>query len=225
MGDYNIAIDGPAGAGKSSVAQQVAKSLHMTYVDTGAMYRALALLALEIQCDLESEEQLVQLLTASTITLKHDEHGQRVIANGKDVTEEIRSQLVSRHASTVAKHPRVRQLMVEKQREMARDGHVVMDGRDIGTRVLPNACCKIFLTASVEERARRRYEQLLAKGEKPSYQEIYQEIQVRDQRDRERAASPLIQADDAILIDTTAFTLEEVVSQIIAHYQQKVGQE
>lgn len=225
MGDYNIAIDGPAGAGKSSVAQQVAKSLHMTYVDTGAMYRALALLALEIQCDLESEEQLVQLLTGSTITLKHDEHGQRVIANGKDVTEEIRSQLVSRHASTVAKHPRVRQLMVEKQREMARDGHVVMDGRDIGTRVLPNACCKIFLTASVEERARRRYEQLLAKGEKPSYQEIYQEIQVRDQRDRERAASPLIQADDAILIDTTAFTLEEVVSQIIAHYQQKVGQE
>ncbi|MBG9790892.1 (d)CMP kinase [Brevibacillus laterosporus] len=212
----NIAIDGPAGAGKSTVAQLVAASLQYVYIDTGAMYRALAWAVLKNGTAIEDQESVASLLQQAKIELKRTEEGQRVYWDHEDITHQIRTQEVSNYASVVASYPEVRATMLILQRDMAQQGNVVMDGRDIGTHVLPEAEVKVFLTASIEERATRRFGDLLAKGEQPDITELQKEIAERDKRDRERETAPLKQAEDAILLDTTGMPLDEVVSKILA---------
>ncbi|MED1666885.1 (d)CMP kinase [Brevibacillus laterosporus] len=212
----NIAIDGPAGAGKSTVAQLVAAALQYVYIDTGAMYRALAWAVLKNGTAIEDQESVASLLQQAKIELKRTEEGQRVYWDHEDITHQIRTQEVSNYASVVASYPEVRATMLILQRDMAQQGNVVMDGRDIGTHVLPEAEVKVFLTASIEERATRRFGDLFAKGEQPDITELQKEIAERDKRDRERETAPLKQAEDAILLDTTGMPLDEVVSKILA---------
>lgn len=202
-----IAVDGPAGAGKSTVSKIVAARLGYTYIDTGAMYRAVALKVLLSGKPL-SEELL------SGIEIKLDESA-RVFLDGREVTKEIRTPEVSRGASDVATVGFVRKKLTELQREMATQGSVIMDGRDIGTQVLPNADLKIFLTASVEERARRRLEELKLKGVDADFAQVVKEISLRDKQDSEREIAPLAQAEDAILLDSTRLTIDEVVAEIL----------
>lgn len=202
-----IAIDGPAGAGKSTVSKICAARLDYTYIDTGAMYRAVALKVLQSGKPLS--EELIR-----GIDIKLDEAA-RVFLDGREVTKEIRTPEVSRGASDVATVGYVRQRLTELQREMAAQGSVIMDGRDIGTQVLPNADLKIFLTASVEERARRRFEELKAKGIAADFAQVVKEIIFRDKQDSEREIAPLAQAEDAILLDSTNLTIEEVVAEIL----------
>lgn len=202
-----IAIDGPAGAGKSTVSKICAARLDYTYIDTGAMYRAVALKVLQSGKPLS--EELIR-----GIDIKLDEAA-RVFLDGREVTKEIRTPEVSRGASDVATVGYVRQRLTELQREMAAQGSVIMDGRDIGTQVLPNADLKIFLTASVEERARRRFEELKAKGIAADSAQVVKEIIFRDKQDSEREIAPLAQAEDAILLDSTNLTIEEVVAEIL----------
>lgn len=209
-----IAIDGPAAAGKSTIAKKTAEKLGYTYIDTGAMYRALSYKALETGIHLDNGEALAELLGAMTIMLKQVGGKQTVLADNEDVTEAIRSQEVTNSVSKVAAHEAVRRLMVQKQQELAQDGGVVMDGRDIGTAVLPNATLKIFMTASVKERAERRFKENETRGIDTSLAALEAEIEARDQADSSRAVSPLKQADDAILLDTTAMTIEEVAAKI-----------
>lgn len=202
-----IAVDGPAGAGKSTVSKIVAARLGYTYIDTGAMYRAVALKVLQSGKPLS--EELV-----SGIEIKLDEAA-RVFLDGREVTKEIRTPEVSRGASDVATVGYVRKKLTELQREMAAKGSVIMDGRDIGTQVLPNADLKIFLTASVEERARRRLEELKLKGIDADFAQVVKEISLRDKQDSEREIAPLAQAEDAILLDSTRLTIDEVVAEIL----------
>ncbi|GGK18862.1 cytidylate kinase [Caldalkalibacillus thermarum] len=216
-----IAIDGPAGAGKSTVAKMVADKLGYLYVDTGAMYRALTWKALHDNVDISSGEALVRLLNQCRLELQSDSASQRVVLNGRDITEAIRTREVSNHVSEVASHPQVREAMVELQREMATKGNVVMDGRDIGTYVIPDADVKIYLTASLEERARRRYEELRAKGHEVSFEEIKQEILERDDKDSKRDTAPLQKAADALTVDTTGLSITEVVNCILNIVHQK----
>lgn len=210
-----IAIDGPAGAGKSTVAKAIAQALNYTYVDTGAMYRALALAVLEAGIRLDDAEAVTELAQRVRIELEPTPNGNRVLLDGADVTEKIRTPEVGAAASPVAAHAGVRQRLVEKQRAMARRGGIVMDGRDIGTVVLPNADVKLFLTASAAERARRRWLELQAAGHTQSLEEIQRSIEERDRRDASRAVSPLRKADDAIEIDTTKKSLEDVVRLVL----------
>ena len=202
-----IAVDGPAGAGKSTVSKIAAARLGYTYIDTGAMYRAVALKVLQSGKPLS--EELV-----SGIDIKLDEAA-RVFLDGREVTKEIRTPEVSRGASDVATVGFVRKKLTELQREMAAQGSVIMDGRDIGTQVLPNADLKIFLTASVEERARRRLEELKAKGVDADFAQVVKEISLRDKQDSEREIAPLAQAEDAVLLDSTRLTIDEVVAEIL----------
>ena len=201
-----IAIDGPAGAGKSTVSKICAARLGYTYIDTGAMYRAVALKALLGGKPVED--------FIGDIDIKLDEAA-RVFLDGREVTKEIRTPEVSKGASDVAKFGFVRKKLTQLQREMAAQGSVIMDGRDIGTQVLPNADLKIFLTASVEERARRRFEELKAKNFPADFEQIKKEISLRDKQDTERKIAPLAQAEDAILLDTTNLTIEQVVEKIL----------
>ncbi len=210
----SIAIDGPAAAGKSTVAKKIAKDLGYTYIDTGAMYRALTLKALQNGISLEDEKALTKLLNEMTIELKPVNEGQQVLVNGEDVTAIIRSNEVTKHVSTVSKHPNVREEMVKRQKQLAGNGGVVMDGRDIGTHVLPNAELKIFLKASVEERSKRRYEENLRKGFTSDLTQLKKEIEERDKLDSTRATAPLKKAPDAVEIDTTSLTIEEVAELI-----------
>jgi cytidylate kinase len=211
----NIAIDGPAGAGKSTVAQQVAAQLEYVYIDTGSMYRALAWAALQQNIPVEDEKAVSALLRNGQIELRRINNRQHVFWNGADITAKIRSQEVSNAASVVASHADVRVQMLELQRRLAQQGNVVMDGRDIGTHVLPNAEVKIFLTASIKERAQRRHAELLEKGIETSLEALEAEIAERDKRDSEREVAPLRQADDAILIDTTGLSIDQVVQRIL----------
>lgn len=212
-----IAIDGPAGAGKSTVARIVAQRLEYIYIDTGAMYRAVTLQALREKADLHNAEGLSLLAQRINISLesRRDEAVPRVFLNGEDVTQEIRSPEVSQHVSLVAQIPGVRRRMVELQREMGKAGGVVMDGRDIGTHVLPQAELKIFLTAAIEERALRRGKELRGKGYTVDMEKIKAEIKNRDKMDMEREMAPLIQAPNAFLLDTTALSIDGVVEQIL----------
>ncbi len=211
----NIAIDGPAGAGKSTVAKLVAEKLSYLYIDTGAMYRALTFAALRANLDLEEGSQLKELLDGLTIQLQHEESGVRVLLNNEDVTDEIRTKDVTSNVSLVSSHEGVRIEMVDRQRKLAETGHAVLDGRDIGTYVLPDAKVKIFLTASVEERARRRYEEHQKKGISSDFDQIKKEIAHRDKLDSTRAFAPLKKADDAAEIDSTTLTIPEVAELII----------
>jgi len=210
-----IAIDGPAAAGKSTVAKIVAHKLSYIYIDTGAMYRAFTMKALEYRAPLEDEEQLAAILKNTEISLEQGESGQRVILDGIDVTWEIRSEDVTNHVSQVAKHRLVREEMVKRQQAFAAQRGVVMDGRDIGTFVIPDAEVKIFLIASVEERARRRYEENLQKGYPADLEKLKKEIAERDLQDTKRETAPLVKAEDAVEIDTTSCTIHQVAEQIL----------
>lgn len=209
-----IAIDGPAGAGKSSVAKLLAKRLNCIYLDTGAMYRAVTWLAMERQIAFDDLEAMERLLETLELTFREENGVQRLYCNGTDVTEAIRSTAVSANVSAVAMIPQVREAMVAQQQKIAAGCDVLMDGRDIGTTVLPNAQYKFFLTASLEERARRRCLELQQKGEAVDLEQLKQDIALRDQKDSQRAVSPLVQAPDAERIDTSSLTLEEVVEKL-----------
>lgn len=210
-----IAIDGPAGAGKSTVAKKVADLLSYVYIDTGAMYRSITLKALRQDLDVRDEEALQSLLRMTKIDLQKKSDRQIVLLDGEDVTEEIRSSDVTNNVSEVAKHPSVRKEMVKRQQEVSQEHSVVMDGRDIGTHVIPDAQVKIFLVASVDERAKRRHEENLSKGMPSDLEQIKAEIEQRDLLDSEREASPLKKAVDAIEVDTTKMTIDEVVDTIL----------
>lgn len=206
-----IAIDGPAGAGKSTVSKIVAEKLGYTYIDTGAMYRAVGLKIFESGKPLT--EKFLEEVTEK-IQIELDESA-RVFVDGEEVTKKIRTPELSKLASDVSKFGFVRKKLTELQRKMAEKGKVIMDGRDIGTQVLPNADLKIFLTASLEERSRRRFDELTAKGQQVKLSEIEKEIAARDKQDSERKIAPLKKADDAILLDTTNLKIEEVVEKIL----------
>ncbi|AUJ26391.1 (d)CMP kinase [Virgibacillus dokdonensis] len=210
-----IAIDGPAAAGKSTVAKIVAEKLSCIYIDTGAMYRALTWKALKNSVNVNNEEALIELLESTDIMLKQNSRGQLVFVDEEDVTYDIRSNEVTNNVSYVAKHPKIREEMVRRQQMLAKHRGVVMDGRDIGTHVLPNADIKIFLIASVEERAKRRYEENIKKGIHADLNELKKEIEQRDEIDSKREASPLIKAKDAIEIDTTSLSIQEVAERIL----------
>ncbi|GAB3791797.1 (d)CMP kinase [Virgibacillus kimchii] len=216
-----IAIDGPAAAGKSTVAKIVAHSLSYIYIDTGAMYRALTLKASKLEVHFHEEEKLIELLQKTKIDLKQAEDGQLVYMDDKEITGEIRTEEVTRNVSYVAAHPKVRQEMVKRQQALAEGNGVVMDGRDIGTHVLPHAEVKIFLKATVEERAKRRYEEHCQKGYPADLERLKKEIEQRDQLDSERETAPLIKADDAIEIDTTFLSINEVAQEILSIVKSK----
>ncbi|MCF6093520.1 (d)CMP kinase [Microaerobacter geothermalis] len=219
----SIAIDGPAGAGKSTVAQILAQKLGYTYIDTGAMYRALTWKALREGISPHDEEGLVALLQDMAYSFPYRDQEQKIYVNGEDISEFIRDPEVTRHVSEVAKWPQVRRELVERQRELASKSNVVMDGRDIGSHVLPHANTKIFLTASIEERALRRYQDLLNKGYLADLEQIKDEIILRDKKDSEREHFPLKVASNAVILDTTGHSIEEVVSKIIKIHRTKIG--
>lgn len=210
-----IAIDGPAAAGKSTVAKNIAKKLNIVYIDTGAMYRAITLKALNENIDIKDEKALMEILRHTKIDLIQEGNEQRVLLDNEDVTKDIRKQNVTNTVPFVAEHPEVRKELVKRQRQLADSKSVVMDGRDIGTHVLPNAELKIFLVASVEERAKRRHKENLEKGFPSNLEELIKEIKERDERDSNRLTSPLIKAEDAIAIDTTSLSIEEVTEKIL----------
>ncbi|WP_259417134.1 (d)CMP kinase [Bacillus toyonensis] len=211
----SIAIDGPAAAGKSTVAKVVAKKLSYVYIDTGAMYRAITYAALEQKVDIENEEKLMEVVKNVNIEFQQGENTQLVFLNGQDVSEVIRTPDVTNRVSIVAKHRLVREKMVRRQQELAEKGGVVMDGRDIGTHVLPDAEVKIFMLASVEERAERRHLENINKGFDSNLEQLQEEIAQRDKLDSEREVSPLKKADDALELDTTSLSIEEVVQKIM----------
>ncbi|QWG27438.1 (d)CMP kinase [Bacillus mycoides] len=211
----SIAIDGPAAAGKSTVAKVVAKKLSYVYIDTGAMYRAITYAALEQKVDIENEEKLMEVVKNVNIEFQQGENTQLVFLNGQDVSEVIRTPDVTNRVSIVAKHRLVREEMVCRQQELAEKGGVVMDGRDIGTHVLPDAEVKIFMLASVEERAERRYLENMNKGFDSNLEQLKEDIARRDKLDSEREVSPLKKADDALELDTTSLSIEEVVQKIM----------
>ncbi|MEM5686639.1 (d)CMP kinase [Bacillus cereus] len=211
----SIAIDGPAAAGKSTVAKVVAKKLSYVYIDTGAMYRTITYAALEQKVDIENEEQLMEVVKNVKIEFQQGENTQLVFLNGQDVSEVIRTPEVTNRVSIVAKHRLVREEMVRRQQELAEKGGVVMDGRDIGTHVLPDAEVKIFMLASVEERAERRHLENMNKGFDSNLEQLKEEIAQRDKLDSEREVSPSKKADDALELDTTSLSIEEVVQKIM----------
>lgn len=221
-GKMNIAIDGPAGSGKSTVAKQLAKDFNILYLDTGAMYRACALKALEEGVDPNDEAAVVDLMRDVKIDVVYENGVQKTMLDGRDVSEEIRRNPVSMASSVVSKHPSVRMHLVEKQREIAEKMSCVLDGRDIGTFVLPDADFKFYLTASPDVRAKRRYEELKAKGAEVDFSSLKEEIVRRDEQDMNRKFAPLKQAEDAILIDTSEMSIEEVVSAIERAMQEKI---
>ncbi len=218
----NIAIDGPAGSGKSTIAKRLAEDLHILYLDTGAMYRACALKALDAGIDVESEEQICDMLRGLSLNIEYENGAQKTVLDGKDVSEEIRRPRVSMAASTVSKYRSVRLKMVEKQREIAQKMSCVLDGRDIGTFVLPEADFKFYLTASPEVRAKRRYDELVAKGYSVDFDALREEIVRRDEQDMNREIAPLKQADDAVLVDTSDLTVEEVLKTVKRKMQERI---
>lgn len=224
MGFKSIAIDGPSGAGKSTLARRVAQAMGYLYVDTGAIYRTLGLAALRRGVAPEDSNRVVALLEQIRIDLRHGGDGlQRMYLDGEDVSAAIREPEVSRYASAVSAIPEVRAFLMEMQRDLARRQNVIMDGRDIGTVVLPDADVKIFLTASAEDRARRRYEELRERGNDVDFDTVLRDIIARDERDTQRAAAPLRQAEDAVAVDTTGNTLEESFRLLLDVARKGVG--
>lgn len=211
---YNVAIDGPAGAGKSTIAKRVAKEMGYVYVDTGAMYRALAVFFLKQGLKPEETEKIAEACKNAVVTIGYEEGVQQVYLNGENVTGELRREEVGNMASVSSAIKEVRAQLLELQRELARTKDVVMDGRDIGTNILPNADVKVYLTASVETRANRRYLELQEKGVACDLQEIAHDIEERDTRDMNREIAPLKQAEDAVYVDSSDMTIDEVVATI-----------
>lgn len=222
MTRINIAIDGPAGAGKSTVAKNISKALGIIYLDTGAMYRAVALKAIRSGLDTRDEERLASLVEDVDIRIEYKGSDQRIFLDGNDVSGQIRTPEVSIGASNVAVIPAVRIKLVELQRDIAKAHDVVMDGRDIGTYVLPHARYKFFLIASLEERAKRRYSELVAKGVTgTTFEEVMKDISFRDKNDSSRAFAPLVRAQDAFEIDTTNINPQEVADRILTYIKHK----
>ena len=213
---FNIAIDGPAGAGKSTIAKRAAKELSFIYVDTGAMYRSIALGLLRGDIDIEDTQALEKALEQIEVSIGYENHEQQVFLNQENVSGLIRTEEVSRMASAASAKPQVRAKLTELQRSLARREDVLMDGRDIGTMILPDAQLKIYLTASVHTRALRRYKELIERGEDCSLEDIEKDIEERDYRDMHRETAPLCQAEDAVLVDSSEMTIDEVVERIIS---------
>ena len=218
-----IAIDGPAGAGKSTVARKVAGTLGFIYIDTGAMYRAVTARVLDQSIALTDGERISSLAGQVDVHFTQSDGILKVWADGEDVTDKIRTPEITAAVPLLSQVSAVRHAMVRLQREMAAGGKVVLDGRDIGTVVVPEACAKIFLTASVEERARRRWLEMKEKGYHPQLEKLQQEIEQRDRQDREREIAPLRQAEDAVLVDTTGMPIDAVVEKIVEVYNGRCG--
>lgn len=217
---FNIAIDGPAGAGKSTIARRVAKELAYIYVDTGAMYRAMALYCVRNGVDKEEEAAVSAACEQIEVSIVYENGEQQVLLNGENVNGQIRTEEVGNTASVISAYGKVRSKLVELQRQLAATQNVIMDGRDIGTCVLPDAQVKIYLTASVETRGKRRFLELQEKGQECSLEEICADIRDRDYRDMHREISPLKQAEDAVLVDSSDMTIEEVVEAILTLVKQ-----
>ncbi|MBQ8001949.1 MAG: (d)CMP kinase [Clostridia bacterium] len=217
-----IAIDGPAGAGKSTISKFIAQEMGYLYIDTGAMYRAIGYKALKENIDLDDNQKVDEMAKSSDIELKITDHGQSIFLDGADVTSHIRTPEVSMAASKVSAIGGVRRTLVDLQRKIAGINNVIMDGRDIGTVVLPDAEIKIFLTASAEDRAMRRYLELKEKGMEVNYQAVLEDMETRDYNDSHRAESPLKAADDATVIDTSGQTLGESVQTIVEFIKSRV---
>ncbi|NCB74215.1 MAG: (d)CMP kinase [Clostridia bacterium] len=220
---FSVAIDGPSGAGKSTIAKMCAQKLGFLYIDTGALYRTVGLAARNAGIASKDEAAVAALLPKIQISMRHDDNGlQRMILNGNDVTNEIRLPEISIYASDVSAMPPVRAFLLEMQRYFAKNGNVIMDGRDIGTVVLPNANLKIFLTATAEERAQRRFEELQLRGTPSPYEEVLRDIIYRDNNDSTRSAAPLRPADEATILDTTGNTLVQSFEIICTLIKEKM---
>lgn len=222
MKKIQIAIDGPAGAGKSTIAKIVAEALRFTYIDTGAMYRAVTYKAMKENIQLHDAEAIEKMLQQTAITLQPSEQGQLVFVDGQDVSQAIRSNEVTANVSEVAAHANIREILVAMQQKSAADGGVVMDGRDIATHVLKDAELKIYMSATVEERAHRRFLDNERRGIPSTIESLQKEIALRDKLDSEREASPLIQAEDALFLDTTNLSIDEAAQEILKLAQQKM---
>ncbi len=211
---YNVAIDGPAGAGKSTIAKLVAEEKGFIYVDTGAMYRGLAIHFLDRGIQAEETDKVIEACKDADVKIRYEDGVQQVFLNGTNITGRLRDEAVGQMTSKCSVIPEVRAKLLDLQRDLARTTDLIMDGRDIGTCVLPDADVKVYLTASVETRAKRRYDELTAKGEACDLDEIARDIKERDERDMNRETAPLRQAEDAVLVDSSDMTIEEVVKEI-----------
>ena len=216
---YSIAIDGPAGAGKSTIAKTIAKKLEFIYVDTGAMYRAMALYFIRSQIDYTDETAIDAACKDIRVSITYENGMQQVILNGENVTGQIRTEKVGNMASKTSAYPSVRAALLDLQRNLAKTADILMDGRDIGTNVLPDADLKIYLTASVEVRAKRRYDELIEKGQEADLAVIEEDIKKRDHQDMTRDIAPLRQAEDAVLVDSSGMTIEEVADTVIREFE------
>lgn len=219
----SVAIDGPSGAGKSTVSKALSKKIGFIYIDTGAMYRTLAYKAISNNIDISDVDSVKLMLSDTKLDIRHYEDGQHMFADGVDVTAFIRTPQVSMGASAISAIPFVRQWLLDTQRNFALSNNCIMDGRDIGTVVLPDASVKIFLTASDESRAKRRYKELVEKGENVTFEEVLSDMQLRDKNDSSRECAPLVAADDAVLVDTSELTFDETVKKIQKIITDKVG--
>ena len=212
---FNVAIDGPGGAGKSSISKIVASKLNFIYVDTGALYRTIGLFFYRNNISVDDSEQIIENLYKINVDLKYCDNTQHVYLNGEDVSEDIRLHIVSEYASKVSAVPAVREFLLSMQREIAEKNNIIMDGRDIGSVVLPDADVKIFLTASEEVRAKRRYDELIAKGQDVVYADVLKDMINRDRRDEQREIAPLKKAEDAVLVDTSDCSFDESVERVL----------
>lgn len=220
---FSVAIDGPSGAGKSTIAKAAAKVLDFVYLDTGAIYRTVAWHITMLGIGPKDTDHVPALLDDANIDIRFLEDGQHMILNGKDITGEIRTPEISACASQVAAQPAVRDFLLDIQRNLAKNHNIIMDGRDIGTVVLPNASLKIYLTASPEKRAQRRYEEYLQKGQKATYEEVLADQKKRDYDDMHRKIAPLKKAKDAVEVDTTELSVEESINTVVALMREKLG--
>ena len=218
-----IAVDGPSGAGKSTMVKAIARKLGYIYVDTGAIYRAVGLFAVSAGIPRENITDVIPMLERIAVTLAYEDDKQKIFLNGTDVSEEIRTPEISLYASAVSALPEVRSKLLSLQRDLARINNVIMDGRDIGTVVRPDADVKIFLTASAEERAMRRYRELVDKGMDVTYEQTLKEVLERDGNDESRAVAPLRPAEDAVIVDTTGKSREESLAMLFAEIEKRLG--
>ncbi len=217
-----IAIDGPSGAGKSSLSRKAAEALGFLYIDTGALYRAIGLAAIRFGIAVDDSRAIAALTSSISVTLQPTSDGQQVFLNGENVTGLIRTEQVSAYASAVSAVPEIRAFLLDTQRRLAAEQNVIMDGRDIGTVVLPDAQLKIFLTASPEARARRRLDELQARGEAADFETVYRDLVARDQRDTERAVAPLVQSPDAVRLDTTDNSFEQSLELLLKLIKERI---